>query len=62
MTDIFGLVQMSEAVCLAPLVGGVVDISRAIIKNTNPNINQRYFNSHAPKWTHKFDKIFANFL
>ena len=41
MTDIFGLVQMSEAICLAPLVGGVVDISRFFIKKSNPNINPR---------------------
>lgn len=39
MTDILGLVQMSEALMLAPLVGGVVDLSRVIMKRRNPSIN-----------------------
>lgn len=41
MTDIFGLVQMSEAVCLAPLVGGVVDLSRVLLQKRNPKMSNQ---------------------
>ena len=39
MTDVLGLIQMSEAIFLAPIVGGVVDLSRIIIQKRTSNID-----------------------
>ena len=42
MTDVLGLIQMSEAVLLAPIVGGVVDLSRVLIRKRSPEIDIKY--------------------
>ena len=41
MTDVLGLIQMSEAIFLAPIVGGVVDLSRIIIQKRTPNLDMK---------------------
>jgi len=41
MTDVLGLIQMSEAVLLAPIVGGVVDLSRVLIRKRSPAIETK---------------------